>query len=140
MVGKFDQSAPWADKYNDMIGEGVLAFLEGRDPTEAIDRMRKNYDTQEYRQVYFSSLEQKVDDPRNWERLLPIHYDAPMAYEEPPVVSSNVSIPIGLEIQPRISWKKDKVMSLHAARRKGSRGPNRSHRKFRSKSYGEHGL
>lgn len=134
MVGKFDQASPWADKYNDMIGEGLLAFLEGRDPAEAIDRMRKDYSMQEYRQVYISTFERADDNP---DRVLPYHTDT---YNEETPVSTNVSLPIPLEIQPRVSWKKNKATKLHAAKRKGSRGPNRSHRKFRPKSYMERDL
>jgi hypothetical protein len=122
MVGPFDQAAPWADKYNDMIGEGVLAFLEGRDPAEAIAVMRKDYNWQEHRQVYLSAFNATDEnDDSNWERYLP-----------KPVVEPE---PQRLEVAPRISWKKNKATRLHAAKRKGGRGPNRSHRKFRSKDY-----
>ena len=130
MVGDFDQAMPWADKYNDMVGEGVLAFLEGRDPSEAIDRMRKEYSHAEHRQVYLSAFEKADDNP---DRMLPHHYD--VYNVEPPEVPPTVSTPIPLETQPRVSWKKNKATRLHAAKRKGGRGPKRSHRRFRPKSY-----
>lgn len=53
---QLDQSAPWADYYNDMIGEAMLAFLEGRDPQEAAKEFRKREYVPQHLTRYISEL------------------------------------------------------------------------------------
>ena len=124
VVGKIPpaQDAPWADQWNDEMGEAVLAFLEGRDPMEGLTKARKDYNMMKYRQVYISQLETKdEDDNVEWDRYIPQPVPEPA--------------PIVYEVAPRVDWTTNKVRGLHAGKRKGSRGPNKSHRKFRKEEY-----
>ena len=121
-----DQTKPWSDRWNDEMGEAVLAFLEGKDPQEGLTKARKDYNMMEYRQVYISQLEY-ADEERggSWEsRIVPTDVQ-PVAEDIEPVT---------YERQERVDWTKNSVRGLRAGKRKGSRGPNKSYRRFRGKN------
>jgi hypothetical protein len=116
-----DSSAVWADDYHDEMGEAVLALLEGRDMEEAITAYRRK----EYvpRRLTIHMGDWKDDDDERREGLMPA---SPSAEEE---------VMVGHAVKSRVNWSKNSRAGLKAGSRKGSRGPNRSHRKFRSNAY-----
>lgn len=131
-----EQDAPWADKWNDSMGEAMLAFLEGRDPREGLTKARKEYNMMEYGQVYFGELQDKYDQ---WERMLPMAPDPQEDAEGASRPSERATEPIRMERAARVDWSTNKVRRLHAGKRKGSRGPNKSYQKFRGKRGDNHG-
>lgn len=111
--------------YDDEVGEAVLALLEGRDMDEAVREFRR----QEYIPRHLTRRQgDYLDDEgvdRWFDRLMPTVESA-----EDEVVAAET---ISYELAARMRWHRNSVRGLHAARRKGSRGPNRSFERFRGK-------
>jgi hypothetical protein len=139
MVGPMpDQSAPWADKYNDMVGEGLLAFLEGRDPAKAIKDFRNGEYISEYRTIYLSDF---ADNPRT-EKWYEGQLQAPRIdtggsndlneVSEARERSERLSGPVYYVPNTKFKWAKGGWhMKAGSSARHGGRGPKKSHMVFR---------